>query len=74
MQRSHLAAVVLTLLAAGLAVSAAAQTKPQDHPLVLPMGPYQKGKFTKTERVEGKVTRLAYVNPRDRSTLEIFRN
>jgi outer membrane protein OmpA-like peptidoglycan-associated protein len=90
----------MTLLAAGFAASAAAQTTAKDHPLIsrypgseikvtfgqqeysvkefdeiaLPMGPYQKGKFTKTERVEGKVTRLGYVNPRDRSTLEIFRN
>src|SRR5712692_10477962 len=42
--------------------------------IVLPMGSYEKGKFTKTERFEGKVTRLVYANPRDRSTLEIFRN
>ena len=99
MQRHSLAAVVMTLLAVGFAVSTAAQTTAKDHPLisrypgseikvafgqqeysvkefdeiVLPMGPFQKGKFTKTERVEGKATRLAYVNPRDRSTLEIFR-
>ena len=42
--------------------------------LALPMGPHVKGKFTKSERVEGKVTRLVYANPKDRSTLEIFRN
>src|SRR5215472_16183444 len=42
--------------------------------IALPTGPYQKGAFTKTERVEGKVTRLVYVNPKNRSTLEIFRN
>ena len=101
MQRTHAAAVVLTLLAVGFAVFVAAETavsqEVKDHPLIsrypgseihrlypssvkqfdeiaLPMGPYQKGKFTKTERLEGKVTRLVYVNPRDRSTLEIFRN
>jgi len=34
MQRSHVTAVVLTLLAVGLAVSAAAQTAANDHPLV----------------------------------------
>ena len=42
--------------------------------IALPMGPWVKGKFTKTERLEGKVSRLVYDNPRDRSTLEIFRN
>ncbi|HTM08764.1 MAG TPA: DUF4892 domain-containing protein [Verrucomicrobiae bacterium] len=40
----------------------------------LPVGPYKDGKITKTERVEGKVSRLIYKNPRERSTLEIFRN
>jgi len=42
--------------------------------IALPTGPYEKGKFTKTEHLEGKITRLVYVNPKDRSTLEIFRN
>lgn len=42
--------------------------------VILPMGPYQNGKISKTERVEGKVSRLIYKNPRERSTLEIFRN
>jgi outer membrane protein OmpA-like peptidoglycan-associated protein len=42
--------------------------------IALPTGPHQKGKFTKTERVEGKVSRLIYDNPPDRSTLEIFRS
>jgi OOP family OmpA-OmpF porin len=42
--------------------------------IALPMGPYKDGKITKTERLEGKVTRLIYQTPRDRSTLEIFRN
>src|SRR5574337_2223510 len=97
MHRNHVAAVVLMLLAVGLAPAVAAQTAVQDHPLIsrypgsqiayvpkssvkefdeiaLPMGPYQKGKITKTERVEGKVTRLIYDNPKARSTLEIFRN
>ena len=42
--------------------------------IALPVGPHVKGKFTKTERLEGKVTRIVYSNPKDRSTLEIFRN
>ncbi|HEV3309210.1 MAG TPA: OmpA family protein [Chloroflexota bacterium] len=42
--------------------------------IALPVGPWVKGKFTKTQHLEGKVTRLPYTNPRDRSTLEIFRN
>jgi OmpA-OmpF porin, OOP family len=40
----------------------------------LPTGPYRKGKFTKTERLEGRVTRIEYVNPPNRSTLEIYRS
>jgi OmpA-OmpF porin, OOP family len=42
--------------------------------IALPVGPYQNGKISKTERLEGKVTRLIYDNPKGRSTLEIFRN
>jgi OmpA-OmpF porin, OOP family len=42
--------------------------------IALPAGPYQNGKISKTERIEGKVTRLIYDNPKGRSTLEIFRN
>ncbi len=40
----------------------------------LPVGPYQSRKFTKTERLEGKVTRLVYKYPTDRSSLEVFRS
>jgi OmpA-OmpF porin, OOP family len=42
--------------------------------IALPVGPYQNGKISKAERLEGKVTRLIYDNPKGRSTLEIFRN
>jgi outer membrane protein OmpA-like peptidoglycan-associated protein len=42
--------------------------------IAMPVGPHLKGKFTKTERLEGKVTRLVYATPHDRSTLEIFRS
>jgi len=42
--------------------------------IAIPTGPFEKGKFTKTERLQGKVTRLVYVSPSDRSTLEVFRN
>jgi len=42
--------------------------------IALPVAPYQNGKIAKTERLEGKVSRLIYDNPKGRSTLEIFRN
>jgi OOP family OmpA-OmpF porin len=42
--------------------------------IAMPEGPHLKGKFTKTESLEGKVTRLVYTTPRDRSTIEIFRS
>ncbi|MBI4487540.1 MAG: DUF4892 domain-containing protein [Deltaproteobacteria bacterium] len=38
------------------------------------LGPPVKGKFSKTQSLEGKVTRFKYKNPRDRSTLEILRS
>jgi outer membrane protein OmpA-like peptidoglycan-associated protein len=40
----------------------------------IPVGPYRKGKFTAVQKLEGKVTRIRYVNPANRSTLEIVRN
>jgi hypothetical protein len=40
----------------------------------LPTGPYLKGKFAKTEHLEGKITRLIYDNPKNHSTLEIYRS
>lgn len=40
----------------------------------LPTGPYQNKKFTRTERLEGKITRLIYNYPKDRSSLEVFRS
>jgi|SRR5581483_1594556 outer membrane protein OmpA-like peptidoglycan-associated protein len=42
--------------------------------ITLPTGPHEKGKFTKTDRFEGKIWRLVYDNPKNRSTLEIYRN
>src|SRR5581483_7634105 len=42
--------------------------------ITLPTGPHEKGKFTKTDRFEGKICRLVYDNPKNRSTLEIYRN
>ncbi len=43
---------------------------------LLPMGKFTPpdGPFVKSQRVEGKVTRITYEYPEDRSTLEIFRN
>lgn len=40
----------------------------------MPVGPTKDGKFTKVERVEGKVTHFGYGRPEGRSTLEVFRN
>jgi outer membrane protein OmpA-like peptidoglycan-associated protein len=40
----------------------------------IPTGPTKDGKFTKTERVEGKLTNFGYSLPSGRSTLEVFRN
>ncbi len=40
----------------------------------LPVGPVKGGKFQKTQRLEGKITRLRYHNPSGRSSLEVFRN
>lgn len=43
---------------------------------LLPLGKLDpsKGTFAKSQQVEGKVTRIYYEYPEDRSTLEIFRN
>ena len=40
----------------------------------LPVGPSKDGKFSKVERVEGKVTNFGYGRPEGRSILEVFRN
>jgi OmpA-OmpF porin, OOP family len=40
----------------------------------IPVGPTKGGKFTKLERVEGKLTHFGYGRPQGRSTLEVFRN
>lgn len=39
-----------------------------------PLGKLEKGKLSKSERLEGKITRITYKAPEDRSTLEIYRN
>lgn len=39
----------------------------------LVLGPIVKGKFSKLQHMEGKITRFKYKNPPDRSTLEILR-
>ena len=41
---------------------------------LLILGPYQKGKFTKTQKLEGKVTRIHYKDPANRAGLEIIRS
>jgi outer membrane protein OmpA-like peptidoglycan-associated protein len=40
----------------------------------LPLGPLRDGAFVKTQRLEGKYTRIVYHNPPGRSSLEVFRN
>jgi len=40
----------------------------------LPLGKLADEKFTKSQRLEGKVTRIVYVAPEGRSVLEVFRN
>ena len=41
---------------------------------VLPLAKLEKGKLSKSQHLEGKVTRITYKAPEDRSTLEIYRN
>jgi flagellar motor protein MotB len=41
---------------------------------ILPLGKLEKGKLLKSEQLEGKITRITYKAPEDRSTLEIYRN
>src|SRR5208337_133710 len=40
----------------------------------LPLGKLGKETFTKSQHLEGKVTRIVYVAPQGRSVLEVFRN
>ena len=41
----------------------------------LPLGPVvEENKFTKSQPLEGKITRIVYVAPQGRSVLEVFRN
>ena len=44
--------------------------------ITLPAGPYdsKKSQFASIQRLEGKITRIQYGNPKDRSSLEIVRN
>lgn len=41
---------------------------------VLPLGKVAKGKLTKSQKLEGKVTQITYSAPNDKSILEIYRN
>jgi outer membrane protein OmpA-like peptidoglycan-associated protein len=40
----------------------------------LPLGKLTDDKFTKSQHLEGKITRIVYVAPAGRSVLEVFRN
>jgi outer membrane protein OmpA-like peptidoglycan-associated protein len=42
--------------------------------MLLPLGKTIDDKLSKTDTVEGRITRIAYVAPADKSALEIFRN
>jgi OOP family OmpA-OmpF porin len=51
------------------------ETKEYDTvPLVLGPWTYEKQTVTRSKSVEGKVTRIVYLAPKGRSTLEIYRN
>ena len=41
---------------------------------VLPLGPVASNRFTKSQMITGKLTRILYVAPAGRSTLEVFTN
>ncbi len=41
---------------------------------IIPLGPVVQGKLSKSEKVEGKITRLQYRDPEGRSALEKVRN
>lgn len=41
---------------------------------ILPLGKADKGKLTKSQKLEGKVTQITYSAPVERSILEIYRN
>lgn len=42
--------------------------------MLLPLGKFADNKLSRSDTVEGRVTRIAYVAPAGKSTLEIFRN
>ncbi len=41
---------------------------------VLPLGKLKEGELTKSQKLEGKVTRITYEVPKGRSALEVYRN
>lgn len=41
---------------------------------VLPLGKLKEGKLTKSQKLEGKVTRITYLAPKGRSPLEVYKN
>src|SRR3990172_9428000 len=40
----------------------------------IPLGPAKDGNFTKSQPLEGKITKLHYQHPKGRSVLELYRN
>src|SRR3990172_10628545 len=40
----------------------------------IPLGPAKDGKLTKSQPLEGKITKLLYRSPAGRSLLELYRN
>lgn len=42
--------------------------------MLLPLGKFADNRLSRSDTVEGRITRIAYVTPAGKSTLEIFRN
>ena len=57
-----------------LGISRSYLTKEFDE-FTLPLGPVdEENRFTKSQHLEGKITRIVYVAPQGRTVLEVFRN
>ena len=56
----------------GSAILGYSQTKFEE--FILPLGPASQGRFTKSQTVTGKLTRILYAAPAGRSTIEVFTN
>jgi hypothetical protein len=57
---------------AGSAVLESSSAEFDEYPLVT--GPYKSGKFSKVQKIEGKITHFKYTLPENRSPLEVVRS